>query len=264
MQYFALRTAQVRILIARDETDAARLIANRIRLEIDGWNPPPVLEQWLALAEADLEFAAGDPDEAVRQIGRAKETRAMGPRLWICLARAHLALGESGKAEAILAPLHTSAPDVATAVQAWLVTALVEDVRRQNTRAIDALARAVALAEPEGMRGPFVGIEPSRVAQILESYQWLAPQSSPFVAGLLTDAASHRSASAPAGATHDLTDRELDVLRYLPTMLNNADIAARMYVSVNTVKAHLRALYRKLGVTQRREAVARAREMGLL
>ena len=47
-------------------------------------------------------------------------------------------------------------------------------------------------------------------------------------------------------------------------MLSNADIAAQMYVSVNTVKAHLRVLYRKLGVTQRREAVARAREMGLL
>jgi LuxR family maltose regulon positive regulatory protein len=264
VQYFALRTAQVRILIARGETDAARLIANRIRLEIGGWSAPPVLERWLAIAEAEIELAAGDPDEAVRQIGRARETPAMGPRLWICLARAHLALGESGKAEAILAPLHTSAPDIATAVRAWLVTALVEDARRQNTRAIDALARAVALAEPEGMRRPFVGIEPSRVAKLLESYQWLAPQSSPFVAGLVNGATSDRSVSAPTGATHDLTDRELDVLRYLPTMLSNADIAARMYVSVNTVKAHLRVLYRKLGVTQRREAVARAREMGLL
>jgi LuxR family maltose regulon positive regulatory protein len=61
-----------------------------------------------------------------------------------------------------------------------------------------------------------------------------------------------------------LTDRELDVLRYLPTMLTNQEMAAQMYVSVNTVKAHLRSLYRKFGVTRRREAVDRARELGLL
>ena len=46
--------------------------------------------------------------------------------------------------------------------------------------------------------------------------------------------------SAVYRPTHDLTERELDVLRYLPTMLRNSDIAAQMYVSVNTVKAHLR------------------------
>ena len=61
-----------------------------------------------------------------------------------------------------------------------------------------------------------------------------------------------------------LTERELIVLHYLPTMLKAGEIAADLYVSVNTVKAHLRSMYRKLGVSNRREAVERARSQGLL
>ncbi len=52
-----------------------------------------------------------------------------------------------------------------------------------------------------------------------------------------------------------LTERELIVLHYLPTMLKAGEIASDLYVSVNTVKAHLRSMYRKLGVSNRREAV---------
>lgn len=62
----------------------------------------------------------------------------------------------------------------------------------------------------------------------------------------------------------DLTDRELALLRYLPTALSQREIAAELYVSLNTVKTHARGLYRKLGVTGRQPAVQRARELGLL
>ena len=61
-----------------------------------------------------------------------------------------------------------------------------------------------------------------------------------------------------------LTERELIVLRYLPTMLKAAEIANDLFVTVNTVKSHLRAIYRKLDVTTRRAAVERARELNLL
>jgi DNA-binding CsgD family transcriptional regulator len=61
-----------------------------------------------------------------------------------------------------------------------------------------------------------------------------------------------------------LSAREQEILTYLPTMLTAEGIATRLYVSVSTVKAHMRSIYRKLGVSRRQEAVAEAIERGLL
>ena len=63
---------------------------------------------------------------------------------------------------------------------------------------------------------------------------------------------------------HPLTARELDVLRYLPTRLSNIDIAARLRISQNTVKTHLKDIYRKLRVGSRNDAVVVAVRLGLL
>ena len=67
-----------------------------------------------------------------------------------------------------------------------------------------------------------------------------------------------------ADPPEQVTEREKTVLRYLATMLSNTEIAEQMFLSPNTVKVHLRHLYRKLGVTSRRAAVRRARELHLL
>jgi LuxR family maltose regulon positive regulatory protein len=61
-----------------------------------------------------------------------------------------------------------------------------------------------------------------------------------------------------------LTDRETAVLQYLPTLMSNAEIAAGLHLSINTVKSHLKAVYRKLGVEGRRDAVLRGRELELI
>ena len=73
-----------------------------------------------------------------------------------------------------------------------------------------------------------------------------------------------RTRRHPPASLEELTDRELVVLRYLATMRTNDEIASDLYVSVNTVKAHLKRAFRKLGVDSRREAVRRARELGLI
>jgi LuxR family transcriptional regulator, maltose regulon positive regulatory protein len=70
---------------------------------------------------------------------------------------------------------------------------------------------------------------------------------------------------APAGMTvENLTDRETAVLQYLPTLMSNAEIADGLHLSINTVKSHLKAVYRKLGVEGRRDAVLRGRELELI
>jgi ATP/maltotriose-dependent transcriptional regulator MalT len=74
-----------------------------------------------------------------------------------------------------------------------------------------------------------------------------------------------RRREAPAdGPAPALTERELAVVRLLPTELSQREIGATLYVSLNTVKSHVRSIYRKLDVDTRDDAVARAREIGLL
>lgn len=72
--------------------------------------------------------------------------------------------------------------------------------------------------------------------------------------------ASRRRAKTPAS----LTERELVVLRLLPTRLSTREMGNELHVSVNTVRSQARSIYRKLGVTSRVEAVTQARQLGLL
>lgn len=263
VQYRGLRIAEARILLARGEIDAARLVLTQLELQTGAQAKPPVLVRWLAVTRAEMALAAGDP-AAVFRIAESAGEEVLGPRMQICLARAHFALGDVDSAEAVLTPVHASAADVGSAAEAWLVTALLADSMRHDSRSADAFARAVALAEPQNIRRPFVCVGQPSILSLLERYQWLAAGKSLFVAALLAGSSPAHAPVTAEPATEELTERELDVLRYLPTMLRNSDIAAQMYVSVNTVKAHLRSLYRKLGVTERRQAVDRARELGLL
>ena len=75
-------------------------------------------------------------------------------------------------------------------------------------------------------------------------------------------AVSSRNEGCAVGG--ELTPKELEILRLLATRLSRREIGERLYVSLNTVKTHQRAVYRKLGVEHRRAAVSRARELGLL
>ncbi len=120
---------------------------------------------------------------------------------------------------------------------------------------------AANAAEAEGLRRPFV-----EWSQLL----WLlAPTaqrgSNDFVRSLLDAAASAESRrSGQAQLIEPLTERELAVLDFLPSRMTNSDIADALYVSVNTVKTHLRNIYRKLDVTDRDGAVERAIAFGVL
>ena len=72
------------------------------------------------------------------------------------------------------------------------------------------------------------------------------------------------SSSPEAALLEPLSEAEIRVLRYLPTNLRAAEIAGELYLSVHTVKTHIRHLYTKLGVHGRGEAVQRARALSLL
>jgi LuxR family maltose regulon positive regulatory protein len=96
----------------------------------------------------------------------------------------------------------------------------------------------------------------------------------PLVADLLAEIETTREAFEPSSVSEglhrfdirpdELSGREVEVLRYLPTMLTASEIAGELYLSVNTIKAHVRSIYRKLGAHRRREAVDRAYTCGIL
>ncbi len=91
----------------------------------------------------------------------------------------------------------------------------------------------------------------------------------PGIAGrYLARVEARHQLSAPQPDTpelvENLTERELAVLRYLPSPMSQREIAAELYVSLNTVKTHCKAIYRKLGTGDRKAAVQTARDAGLL
>ncbi|MGW1339546.1 LuxR C-terminal-related transcriptional regulator [Kribbella sp. NPDC002412] len=261
----AVGLTQARLHASLGRVEAAREQMARVRDEIGHWRPPAFLARWQTITEAEIELAADDPKAAIARFGTPADRQPPFAREQACLAEAFLACGEAQRAEEVLAPLRDRTTDRTAAVEIWLLTALAADSLRANNRAVEALGRAVEIARREGVRRPFLVMDPDRMPRLLTQVEQLDPDTSGFVDELLADLGMVRSPSALADAPAEpLTDRELTVLRYLPTMMTNVEIAAELFVSVNTVKVHLKRIFRKLGVASRRDAVHRARALGLL
>jgi LuxR family transcriptional regulator, maltose regulon positive regulatory protein len=147
---------------------------------------------------------------------------------------------------------------VTTEVRIHLLAAELDDGRGSAVTAHEHLCEALRIAEPVEVLQPF--LESQRVRDLLTSGRGRFGRLEPFVQRVLT-AAAH--ASDVTNETR-LTPGELAVLRELPSLLSLREIAERRSLSVNTVKSHLRSIYRKLGVAGRREAVEAARLRELL
>ncbi|MGB4778339.1 helix-turn-helix transcriptional regulator [Microbacterium sp.] len=111
-----------------------------------------------------------------------------------------------------------------------------------------ALETALDLAVPEHILRPFADPYPE-LRTLLEQHATWGSRHGAFIA----EALARREAASAAAA--DLSEREREVLAYLRTTMTIAEIAAALYLSVNTVKTHVQSVYRKLGVGSRREAV---------
>jgi DNA-binding CsgD family transcriptional regulator len=130
-----------------------------------------------------------------------------------------------------------------------------------------SLATALRLAEREQLRLPFA-LERSWIGPALRRDPDLACAHR----GLLAPALGRDQLPGPQGAPEraailviePLTARERDVLRHVARMLSTAEIASEMYISTNTVKTHLKNIYRKLAATSRSQAVRRARQLELI
>ena len=119
------------------------------------------------------------------------------------------------------------------------------------------------MAAPLGMRRPFL-VEAAGLQTLLADRIEAGTAVAAFAVDLLRRMSGQHDRPPPAPIVEALTEREQVVLRYLASTLSNAEIAAELYLSVNTVKTHQRMVYRKLGADGRRDAVRRAKQLRLL
>jgi LuxR family maltose regulon positive regulatory protein len=187
------------------------------------------------------------------------------------VARLDLGDGQPAQARAALEPhlgngASGNGGPLSARAEAWLLDALALDALAEHDEAARSLERALDLAEPAGLRRILV-VHGVAAAPLLRRHTRYGT-AHPAMVGEALDAVERGgragSRQAPMLLTEPLSEREQAILRYLPTMMSNQEIAGELFVSVNTVKTHLKAIYRKLDAPGRREAVGRARELGLM
>jgi LuxR family maltose regulon positive regulatory protein len=186
----------------------------------------------------------------------------------IALAALRLAQDSPQAAATALAPvLDGSAPVMRPrgwVVQAFLLEAIARDALGDLAAAGRAVERALDLAELDGALLPFL-LHPA--SELLSRHARQGTAHAALISRLLDLLTSEqpRSASAdPARLRTPFSDSESRVLRYLPTNLSVPEIAGELYLSVNTVRTHIRHVYEKLGAHSRTEAVELARALGLV
>jgi LuxR family maltose regulon positive regulatory protein len=250
--------------LAEGRAAAAAQIIGRVRSR---WSVPAWLDQRLSHVESRAHAASGDIQAALAAAGGASS--GTSPEAAVTLARAWAAAGDSKNATHLLASALVTlggAPD-RVRLDAWLVDARLHYDRGEHARGRRSLASALRLAEREQLRLPFA-LERSWIGPALRR----DPELASAHRSLLAPALGHDQLPGPRGAperaailvVEQLTARERDVLRHAAGMLSTAEIASDMYLSINTVKTHLRNIYRKLAATGRGQAVRRARQLELI
>jgi LuxR family maltose regulon positive regulatory protein len=228
----------------------------------------PATATWrgrLVAARALLALAGG---QAERGLALVEPVPVTQPAARVARGRLLLSLGRHDEARALLA-----APDLPDegprlrATRRFLLAAASTtapeadgpDVDARSDVATRAVREAAAILAAGGSRTGWALVSPAERAALTD----LVAHDDDLVR-LLADLAAVPAAVADGRTRVGLSERELVVLRHVADGVGVAEVAARLHVSPNTVKTQVRSTYRKLGVRRRADAVARARELGLL
>ncbi len=233
--------------------------------ELNGIPVPAYLQGKFQAAVPNLLAERGDLDDATKML---EADTASFVELESLRAKLAMAAGDAEAARAATkAGIQLIGPKAcySAGIELWLLDGLARRELRERAESRASLEHALELAAPDHYRRVFLRVGPAARAALVELVREGTAYRS-FVAELI--AAFDRRAPQ-VSLTHSqllepLSDREKAILRYLPTMMSNVEIAGELYLSINTVKTHLRHVYRKLGVSRRRDAVERARQLSLL
>jgi LuxR family maltose regulon positive regulatory protein len=244
------------------------------------FNPVPVQRARLLLAQGDVAAAARWTQQ--RGLAADDEPSYQKEQEHLVLARVLLAQDRPGAALALLDRLHAPAAAlgrIGSVIEIQVLQALVLAADGDQAAAVDRLAGALTLACPQG----YVRVFADEGAPMGVLLGWLvaAPRAELAAArgvplGCLArvlqafgqkDAepgSRPRTAPAVPGLVDQLTVRELEILQLVAVGAPNQHIAEQLVVTLDTVKKHITHLLGKLGATNRTEAVARARQLGLI
>ena len=262
---------RARVLLADGDATAATALLSRLR---ETWGAAhPALADVLTIAEGEVALRGGNTGRARAVLLLVEEgehfDRADGR-----LLRGGLLIAEGDFKSALEAvgPCLDAAADGAAdgvtlqeQISGLLIAAAAQRRLGSTDEAAVLLEQALALAEPDGAYRAFLdgGASVRSAMTVL-----IAPTSrhAGFAGRILErfDAQAPRPAGPADAVSVPLTDSERAVLRFLPSHMTNEEISQALFLSINTVKTHLRSAYRKLGVSSRREAIARGRRLGLL
>ncbi len=232
----------------------------------------------LCLAQNDLEEAA----RLAKPWRDGIKASAVGPQppllvaeiVKVTLARLFLAQGELRQAEQLLDDvLVTAVPQKRNGrlIEVYLLKALLQQAQNQEKAAVESITHALELAQPEGYVLLFVegGTAVIPLLQAVITDQTTAAPVRQYAQKLLaTFQTDDKTISHPvgtvAGLIEALTPREIEVLHLVVAGDTNQEIADKLVITVRTVKKHITNILGKLGVSNRTQAVARARELGLI
>ena len=244
-------------------------------------NPVPAERARLLLAQGDLAGAARWANE--KGLGAGDEPRYPSEPEYLLLARVLLAQDRPGPALGLLDRLYASAlaqDRIGSVIEAGALRALALAASGQEADAVTALAGVLTLAGPRGYVRVFADEGAPMAAQLGQliaaqrtgrakggiAIGYLARLNRAFDTAAAKSESDPRRGGAPAapGIVEPLTSRELEVLQMLAAGQSNQAIAGQLVVTLDTVKKHVSHLLGKLGAANRTEAVARARELGLI
>jgi LuxR family maltose regulon positive regulatory protein len=182
---------------------------------------------------------------------------------YLTLARLLIAQGNLQTAESLLLRLHQAAVSGrrnGSLIEILILQAITLAAQKRGEEALSVLEEALRLAEPEGFIRIFLDEGPPMAGLLRQA---VAKDLHTSYALRLLNALGETPA-APQPLIEPLSERELEVLRRVAAGYSNQEIAQDLVVAISTVKKHINNIYDKLGVKSRTQAVARARELGLL
>lgn len=190
--------------------------------------------------------------------------------LSISQARVSLARGDTSAALAILERLRQQAEAKGwedERLKVMVLQAVARHAHSEKDKAVQVLGDALELAEPGGFIRIFVD-EGLPMAELLKRMKAEGERLTVYIHKLLSafekQSVAHPSSLSPQPLIEPLSQRELEVLQLIAQGLSNREISERLFLALNTVKGHNQKIFAKLQVQRRTEAIARARELGLL